>query len=44
MQNIIPPDGNCVEAAIVPAAGVCNCGGNSDCRICGGTGSVWILL
>jgi hypothetical protein len=33
-------NGNCVELA--PAA-VCNCGRNPACRMCGGTGTVWIL-
>lgn len=39
------PHGNCVETALIPAAGgVCNCGGDPNCGTCGGTGSVWILL
>jgi hypothetical protein len=37
------PQGNCVQvAAIPPAGGVCHCGGDPDCRICHGTGTVWL--
>lgn len=33
------PNGNCVQVA---PAGVCNCGGDPNCRVCGGNGTVWI--
>jgi hypothetical protein len=36
-------NGQCVEvAALPPASGICNCGGDPNCTICEGTGTVWI--